>query len=147
MGGLVKSLFGGSSQSGSSSNQAFGVLKDPLTGMATTGANTFNDLAGQLGQGFDAYKKNSGFDWQLNTGERNIAGTAAAKGLLNSGSTGKALAGYESNLGNTMYGNYLDKLSGVVGLGNQAAGTLAGAGQVSTSKGSSNNGILSSLFG
>ena len=145
--GLLGSLFGGSKSKSSSSNQAFGYLKDALAGTVSGGTNAFSQLSDLLGGGFDQYKNDAGFNYALNTGTRNIAGGAAAKGLLNSGSTSKALANYESNLGNQYYNNYLDKLQSLVTGGLQGAGIIAGAGQTSTSSGKSNGGILSSLFG
>lgn len=151
MGGIVKGLFGGSSNSSTqqSSNRAWDVLKDPLSGAVGTGVNALGSLNDIIGQGFDAYKKNAGFDFLLNKGTRDISGSAASKGLLNSGSTAKGIANYETNLGNTMYGNWLDRISNVAQLGLGAGNTLVGAGGVSsgTSKGSSNNGILGGLFG
>lgn len=140
-------LFGGSKSSSSSSNQAFPWLKSVLSGGVQTGANALGSLGNILGQGFDAFKKNSGFDYTLNAGDRAISGSAAARGLLNSGSTGKALANYESNLGNQTYGNYLGQLGQLAQLGNQSAGVIAGAGQQSTGKGSSTGGLLPALFG
>lgn len=156
MGGITRALFGGSkstsSSQSSSSNRAWDVLKDPLTGVVGTGVNAFNSLADTLGGGFDDYKKNAGYDFLYNKGTRDIAGSAAAKGLLNSGSTAKALAKFEGDLGSTMYNNWLDRLAGVVGLGFGAGNTLVGAGAQSTSnstgKGTdSGKGILGTLFG
>jgi hypothetical protein len=156
MGGITRALFGGSksknSSQASSSNRAWDMLKDPLSGMLGGGVNAFNSLAGILGGGFDDYKKNAGFDFQLNKGTRDISGSAASRGLLNSGATAKALAKYETDLGSTMYNNWLDRLAGAAGLGLQGGNTLVGAGQQSTSssvgKGtSSGNGILGTLFG
>lgn len=140
-------LFGGSKSKSSSNNQAFPWLQNILGSGVQTGANALNTLGGALSGGFDAFKKNSGFDYALNTGQRNISGSAAARGLLNSGSTGKALAGYESNLGNQTYQNYLGQLGNVAQLGNQGAGVIAGAGQQSTGSGSSTGGLLPALFG
>lgn len=159
MGGIVKTLFGGSSQKSEqqsqsqSSNKAWDALQGPLTQQVQGGTNTFNTLNDTLGQGFDAYKKNAGYDFQLNQGDQAIGGTAAARGLLNSGSTQKSLAKFQSGLGSTMYNNWLDRLSGAASLGLGAAGALTGAGATSSSSatgnsnGSENKGILSSLFG
>lgn len=156
MGGIVKTLFGGSSSKNSSqsqsSNKAWDVLRDPLTSSVQGGVNSFNMLNDTLGQGFDDYKKNAGFDFQLNQGDQAIAGTAAAKGLLNSGSTQKALAKFQSGLGSTMYNNWLDRLGGAAGIGLGTGNTLTSAGATSTSSGSGSGsdhgkGILGTLFG
>lgn len=143
--GLLGSLFGGSKSKSTSDNQAYGTLNSAFAPNLAVSNNAFNNLAGSIGD-FNTFKKNSGYDFALNTGTRNISGSAAARGLLNSGSTAKALAKYETDLGSQAYGNWLDRLGQVVGLGNQQAGLLAGAGQRSSSSGSSNGGILSSLF-
>jgi hypothetical protein len=127
--GLLGSLFGGSKST--SKNSAYGDISSAFKPGLSTTANVFNYLAGELGGGFDQYKDKAGFNFALNQGSRNISGSAAMRGLLNSGTTSKALARFESELGNQFYNNYLDKMSGVVGLGNQQAGILSGAGQVS----------------
>jgi hypothetical protein len=57
------------------------------------------------------------------------------------------LAGYESNLGNQTYQNYLGQLSNLAQLGNQGAGIIAGAGQTSSGTGKSSGGLLPALFG
>lgn len=151
MGGIVKGLFGGSDNSSTqqSSNRAWDVLKDPLSGAVQTGTNALGSLNDIIGQGFDAFKKNSGFDFALNKGTRDRVGAAASKGIMNSGATAKALARYETDLGSQTYGNWLDRIGQVSQLGLGAGNTLVGAGGVSsgTSKGSSSNGILGGLFG
>jgi len=160
MGGVIRSLFGGSKSESSSqsqqssSNRAWDVLKDPLTGMTSGGANAFGQLSDILGRGFDDYKKNAGFDFALNRGQQGITGNAAARGLLNSGSTAKALAEFETGLGSQMYNNWLDRLNGAAQTGIGASGVLTGAGGISSgtssSKGSgtdSGKGILGTLFG
>lgn len=144
--GLLGSLFGGSKNSSTSSNKAYDFLQNTLGGAVTSGTNFFNRLGDELSGGFDDFKKKAGFNFQLGQGLRGITGTGAAGGLLRSGGTGQALVDYGNKLNSTMYGNYLDRLGSLSGQGLQAAGVLAGAGGESTSKGSSNGGILTSLF-
>lgn len=160
MGGVIRTLFGGSKSENSSasqqssSNRAWGSLKDPLSGITGGGANVFNKLTDALSGGFDDYKKNAGFDFALNRGQQGITGNAAARGLLNSGSTMKGLAEFETGLGSQFYNNWLDRLNNVAQTGIGAGGVLTGAGGVSsgtsTSKGGatdSGKGILGTLFG
>lgn len=151
MGGLVRGLFGGgkNTSTSSSGNKAWDFLSGELSPAITSGVNNLSQLSEILGRGFGDYKKNAGFDFQLNKGTRDISGSAAARGLLNSGSTAKALAKYETDLGSTMYNNWLDRLGGTAQTGLNAAGALTGAGGYSQGmgKGTSQNGILSSLFG
>src|SRR5690606_17284362 len=77
-----------------------------------------------------------------------ITGNAAAKGLLNSGSTAKALTTFGQNLGKQSFNDYLGQLTGLGNYGLQSANTIAGAGQTSTgqSSGYSKGGIINSLF-
>lgn len=164
MGGIVRSLFGGSksqnqsqsTSSASSSNRAWDLVSSGLGPVMQGGANVFNNLTNELGGGFNDYKDKAGFNFQLNRGQNDIIGKGAARGLLNSGSTAKALAKYETDLGSTMYNNWLDRLLGVSQVGINAANPIVGAGNIynatsqSTASGSgtdSGRGILGSLFG
>jgi len=142
----MSSLFGGSQQSSSSSNQAFGYLKNLLGGNVSAGTNAVNSLSNNLGS-FQNYKNNSGFDFALNQGTRQLSGSAAANGLLNSGSTAKGIANYETGLGQQTYNNYLGQLGNLAGLGNQSAGIIGGAGATSQSQGSSQGSAMNGLFG
>lgn len=143
--GLLGTLFGGSKNSSTSSNKAYDYLKDQLGGAIGQGTNFLGRLGDELSGGFEGFKKKAGFDFQLGEGLRGISGTGAASGLLRSGGTGKAFTTFGNNLQSGMYGNYLDRLGGLSNQGLQAAGILAGAGQESTSKGKSGNGLVSGL--
>jgi len=154
----MSSIFGGSkskqqstsqqsSQSQSTSNslsfnQAYPWAQQTYGGMAQNGANASNALTSLLGIGgnadaqkaaFDNYKNSAGYQFQLQQGMDAINGNAAAKGMLSSGATAKALAGYGQNLASTYYNNYLDRLLGVGNQGLQAGGLVTGAGNVSQS--------------
>lgn len=144
--GILSSLFGGSKESSTSGNQSYGFLKDQLGGAVGSGVNFMNQLGDELRGGFDAYKKKAGFDFQLGEGLRGITGTGAASGLLRSGGTSKSLVDYGNKLQSGMYDNYLNRLTGAGDQGLAAAGVLAGAGQTSSSKGKSSDGILTTLF-
>ena len=69
--------------------------------------------------------------------------------MMNSGATAKALAKFETDLGSTMYNNWLDRLGNFSQTGLGAASPIIAAGQWSKGQqsGKSNGGILSSLFG
>jgi hypothetical protein len=77
---------------------------------------------------FQNYLNSTGYNFQLGQGTKAITGSAAARGLLNSGDTAKALTGYGQNLASTGYGNYLSTLGNVTGQGIQAAGQIGQAG-------------------
>lgn len=145
--GGIGSLIGGSSSS-DASKQAQGL---DLTGYNyLTGANgtsgTVNNgtaantasanllgLNGTAGgdassPAFNNYLNSTGYDFQMDQGQRAITGSAAAKGLLNSGATGKALTTFGQNLGATTFNNYLGQLNTQSAQGITAAGQIGQAG-------------------
>jgi hypothetical protein len=150
--GILGALFGGSKQKSSneSGNNAYGFLSGALQPSVGTGTNALNTLSSGVGGSFTDYLKNAGFDTALKDRLTGITGAGAARGLLNSGATGRAAALGEGDLRSQFYNNWLGKLGDVAQLGiGGAGGLLAGAGSYSkgTSKGSSQGGILSTLFG
>lgn len=93
-----------------------------------------SQIAGLLGVGgdpaasqkaFQNYLGSTGYNFQLQQGTGAINANAASQGLLNSGSTGKALTSYGQNLASTTFGNYLGQLGGL----NAAYGSTAQQGQ------------------
>lgn len=146
----MSSIFGGSKSKSTSSNRAYDSLNQsfsPLFGLASQGANSLSALLGGDSSGFDAYKKATGFDAITEAGSRGITGNAAARGLLRSGSTGKALQGYGNMMQNQYANSYMDRLLGQAGLGFQAGGLVGGAGQVSQQTSKSKPGIGGFLGG
>jgi hypothetical protein len=166
----MSSIFGGSKSkssskssslsTSSSSNLAFPLLKDQFG----TGADLFKSssgtLKGLLGGGFDEFKDNMGYDFQLNEGRSDIMGGAANKGVFQSGATAKALANYQEGLRQSSFGSYLENLFKQSSLGLGLGQLLSGAGNVSSSYGTSNStsesvgksspgiaGFLGSIFG
>lgn len=142
------SIFGGSKQKSQSTsyNKAYDQINQtfsPLTGMAAQGGNALSALLSGDTSGFNAYKNATGFDAMAESGSRGITGNAAASGLLRSGSTGKALQSFGSNLSQQFADNYMNKLLSQAQLGFNAGNLITQAGQVgqSTSKGKSKNGI------
>lgn len=84
---------------------------------------------------FSNYLNSTGFKFQQQQGTQAITGSAAARGILNSGATAKALTSYGQNLGATGFTNYLGQLSslntqqgGVAGAGLDAAKAIGSAG-------------------
>jgi hypothetical protein len=85
---------------------------------------------GDSGAGNAAYKNylgSIGYQSQLQSGQQAITGSAAARGLLGSGSTAKALTRYGQDLSKQSFNNYLGQLSGVAGQGLQAGGMIGNA--------------------
>lgn len=61
--------------------------------------------------GFNNYLNSTGYNFQMDQGQRAITGSAAAKGILNSGSTAKALTQYGQGLAGGAFNNYLGQLN------------------------------------
>ena len=135
------SLFGSKQKSVSNTyNKAYDDIStsfSPLFGLAGTGANALQSLLGGDSSGFNAFKGATGFDQLLQTGSRGITGNAAARGLLRSGSSGKALMDYGNSMQNQYAQQYINNLLGLSGIGMNAGQLVAGAGQTSSSKSTS----------
>lgn len=101
---------------------------------------------------FQNYLNSTDYNFQMDQGTRAITGSAAAKGLLNSGATAKALTQFGQGLAGNYFGNYINSLSGLTGQGLQAggligqAGTQAGVGSSSAMQ-SGTTGLFGSLSG
>lgn len=146
----MSAIFGGSKQSSTSSNQAYPYLRQELSGQVNNGNGANNLIAGLLGTGGDpaaaasglqAFRNSAGYQSQLDTGLDAINSNAAARGLLNSGSTLKGLTRYGQELGSSFYDKYLNNLFQQNSQGLQAAGIIGGAGGQSTQKSSSKPGL------
>jgi hypothetical protein len=100
---------------GTNANNAENAL---LTGTGTPAQN----------QAFGNYANSTGYNFQKQQGDASITGSAAARGILNSGAQAKALTSYGSNLASTTFNNYLSQLQGVSGQGLTASGQIGQAG-------------------
>lgn len=145
--GILGSLFGGSKQSSEQGNKAYPYLQGALSGAIGTVNNSFNRLNDELSGGFEGYKDKAGFDSAMLDTMRGVTGASAARGVLNSGMTGRAYQREGTKLSSSFYNNYLDRLKDGGAMGLQAASILAGAGQYGKSSGKSNGGIIPGLFG
>jgi hypothetical protein len=103
------------------------------------GAGGMGGSGGFGGGGLQNYLNSSGYNFLLDSGSRAITNNAAARGLLNSGSTLKALNQFGQNLASTKLDNYLGHLSDMAKLSLGAGGLVSEAGQVS--KGQSSPGL------
>jgi hypothetical protein len=117
--GGVTSLIGGAMQRGAAEDAAKkgNQLLSDASGKAQSYLNPYID-AGQTGlnkvqsmvsnpQQFTMadFYNDPGYQFQLQQGNQAIERSAAARGGLTSGATGKALANYTTNLANTTYGD------------------------------------------
>ena len=84
------------------------------------------DLLGANGRGtqgnaYANYSTGPGYDFKLQAGTDAIDQSAAARGMLQSGATLKALQEYGQGLHNQDFGDYLSRLAGLSNLGAQGA--------------------------
>lgn len=142
MGDIIGGLIGGvgSLMGGNKAKQqdltGFNYLKGANAGAVANGQTANNAqtalLTGsgtpQQSQAFGNYLNSTGYNFQKQQGEQAITGSAASRGLLNSGGTAKALTAYGTNMANTSFNNYLGQLQGVAGQGQTAAGQVGAAG-------------------
>lgn len=142
-------------------NKNFAKINDIYSPVTSQGVGATNFLGGLLGipggdsagstAGFENYKKMAGFAPALSEMQKGVVGGAAAKGLLNSGATSKALLKTGANLNNSFYQNYFGNLLGLSGQGLQAGGLISDVGkyQTGTSTGGSPStaGTIASVVG
>jgi len=129
-----------SSQKSTSGNQAFDFLRSSLGDSVSyvgEGAKGLSALLGGDSSGFDAYKGATGFNNELIRGMGDVTGASAAKSILRSGTSGKALMNYGQELQNKSAQNYIQNLLGLSGVGGTAAGIIGSAGNTSESSGKS----------
>ena len=79
-------------------------------------------------QAFQQFQDSTGFQFRVNQGLEAINQNSAASGLLNSGSTLKALNQFGQNSASAEFQNFLGELSGVQAQGLNAAQTVGSAG-------------------
>ena len=84
-----------------------------------------NSTAGTENGGF---KATPGYDFRKSEGQSAIDNSAASRGGLFSGATLKAQQTFGDNIASAEYGNYINRLSGMAGSGQAAAGNQANAG-------------------
>jgi len=82
--------------------------------------------AGGLGA-YKNYLNSVGYQHQMKSGQQAITGSAAARGLLGSGSTAKALTRYGQDISTQNFNNYLGHLMNLSGQGLQAGGMIGSA--------------------
>jgi len=102
----------GGQEAGSTARQLLGL--EPLTPGATNG--------------FTNYLKSTGYNFNLKSGSDAITTNNAAKGILNSGGTVKALDTFGQNLGSNYFNNYLTQIGGQQTAGQNAISQVANAG-------------------
>lgn len=133
----MSGLFGGKKSSSRETNLNRGAVTSAYGGaMGSTGdsVNSLQALLGGDSSGFRAFTDAIDLSGQMETGSRGVTGNAAARGLLRSGSTGKALVNYEQQVENQAADSYMQRLLGVGQLGLGAGQLVAGVGSQKTGK-------------
>lgn len=140
----MSGIFGGSKSKSTSTNTNRDLINSTFGGAAGATGTSVNALQALLGgdaSGFRSFTDAIDLSGQAEYGSRGITGNAAARGLLRSGSTGRALVDYEQQLENQAADSYMNRLLGVGQLGLGAGGLIAQAGQQQTSTSRSKPGI------
>lgn len=144
LGKISRTLFGGSTSK--SGNKNLGLINDTFGGAAGYTGQAGDAVSKFLGgdpSGFNAYKDATGFDFGAEQGSRGITGNAAARGLLRSGATSKALVRYGNDYSQQFAKDYLSQYLNLGQLGLGAGGLLASAGDFG--KSSSTGGLAAFL--
>ena len=155
MGGIIGGIIGGVGSIAGASIQASAAKKasaQALTGYnyltkgggasATSGAVQGGQAAGeatgqllgtkpitdQTRNGFNNYLQSTGYNFQKQQGENAVTGSAASRGILNSGGTAKRLEEFGQGLAGGAFQNYLGNLNQQQTFGQNASGQVAGAG-------------------
>lgn len=79
-----------------------------------------------------SWQTSPGYEWRLNQGIQAAERSAAARGLLRSGGTMKAIQRYGEGLASSEYENYANRLAAMAGIGQSATGSTAAAGAQAT---------------
>lgn len=108
---------------------------------AQDAANKANPLYGSLLRNFTAadFQTDPGYDFRIQQGQKQIEGSAAARGGLLSGAAAKALTKYNQDFASNEYSNaynrfnndqntLYNRLSGIAGVGQQATNQVQAAG-------------------
>ena len=97
----------------------------PFVTAGTGALGTYQDSLGLNGaagtaRAVNAFQTAPGYQFQLQEGQKALERSAAARGNLFSGATGKGLIRYGQGVANQAYGTYQDRLSGLATLGENA---------------------------
>lgn len=84
--------------------------------------------AGGSSPNYSDFEKSPGYLFRLQQGQKAIERSAAARGGLYSGATMKALDTYSQGVASDEFGNYVNRLSALAGIGQSATGSTAAAG-------------------
>lgn len=137
MGGVIDSVFGGGGGKASKKSLAFmkqvyGENKALAQPWAEGGMNLFNTYSSMLGgpgqdEAFQKWLGSSDYDFTKKAGMEAVTHNMASKGLLNSGSTLKALTQWGQDNAQKYRDNYMNQTLAGAGLGSGVLQALMGA--------------------
>lgn len=96
----------------------------PFLEMGTNALNRLNALNQPGANAAQFLQLDPGYAFRLGEGQKALERSAAARGGLLSGATGKALARFGQDYGSQEYTNAYNRLAGIAGLGPSAAGVM-----------------------
>jgi hypothetical protein len=104
--------------------QSGNLALSPLTGLLT--GNQYDPNTGQTTainseQQEALFQKSPGYQFRIDQAMKNVQASQAAKGGLLSGGAMKELSDYGSGMASSEYGNYINQLMGLSGMGERAA--------------------------
>ena len=150
---LINNTYTGSMQSGTGAQNFLAQLLGVSPGAVGQGANAVGNAAngiaagGGAEQGYNNYLQMAGYAPAMRQLAQGVTGQGAAAGILNSGSTAKALQTRGTELNQSFFNNYLQQLAGLSGLRLQAGGLVANVGQKNTGGSPSGLGQIASTVG
>lgn len=77
----------------------------------------------------NAFKETPGYQWRVQQGEQGVLNNLSAMGMKNSGRALKSLETFRQGIASEEYGNWLNRIAGVAGQGQQQANSMAGYSQ------------------
>ncbi len=118
-------------------------LLAPYRGVGEQAIAQYNRLMGLGGEApdYSTFFASPDYLWALQQGQQALERSAAARGGLFSGNTGVALTEFGQGLASQQLGNYMNRLTQLMGIGQSSAAGTAAAGQQTA------QGIADSLAG
>lgn len=119
----------------------FDLTREDYAPYRETGTKALGSLASMYGVNPNgstidmsaAVRATPGYQFRLNEGTKAIERSAAARGLLGSGATLKAIARYGQDYASSEYENYANRLATLAGVGQTATAGTAAAGEAAVS--------------
>ncbi len=91
--------------------------------------NSQAGITGRQTNAFNSFRTDPGYQFAFGQGQKAVQNSAAARGVLNSGQTVKALDQFGQGIADQQYGNWFNRLQSAAGIGQNATGSTAQAGQ------------------